>query len=95
MPESLVTRLLTKLGDIYSWQNASKACFIALGTTLAPILFALWFGAHYLQFQSSGYVYIPFTEVQLLSAFENSIGLAVYMFLISVLARSEERRVGK
>lgn len=83
---SFIARLFTKLGDIYTWQDASKACFIALGTSLAPIFFGLWFGIHYLQLQNTGISYIALTDQQLLSAIQYCVVLSVYMFLVSVLA---------
>jgi len=82
----LITKLLSKLADIYTWNNASKACFIALGTSLAPQIFVVWFAAHYLHLQATGEVYIAFTEQQLVAAIQVCIALTAYMFLVSIIA---------
>jgi diguanylate cyclase (GGDEF)-like protein len=81
-----LARFLTRLGDIYTWQNASKACFIALGTSLAPLLFVFWYGLHYFISRNTGITYIPFTEPELIQAIKLCLVLSVYLFFISIVA---------
>lgn len=83
---SLLGRLFSKLADIYLWNDASKACFVALGCASALMLFSLWYWAHYLSMISLGISYIPFSEHALINAAQYCFALAIFMFLVSVLA---------
>ena len=85
--ESRIRQWLTKLGDIYAWENASKACFIALATSLIPITMLLWFSLHYFwAVNHDGAVLIKLTLPELVVAIRYIIFIIAYLWLVSVLA---------
>ncbi len=84
--EPLIPRLLNKLGGIAQWNDASKACFISLASTVGPFTFMVWYGLHYLYLQEMGVSYIAFSGSELVEAMSACLSIMIQMMLVSVVA---------
>lgn len=85
--EIFIRKWLTRLGDIYSWKDASKACFIALTTTLVPITILLWFSLHYFwAVNNQSEVLIVLTLTEIVVAIRYILIIIAWLWFVSVLA---------
>ncbi len=81
-----LSRFFAALADIYFWQDASKACFIAFCYSVVSSFFALWYWFHFFVLDTTSIVYVAYSKEALLMAANINMLLGVLMFMLSVVA---------